>query len=761
MLAKVARPRQDGRSSFAKLVEYIINRDDDEEKLTDELDPSDRRKHDRILSAIRDNLSGAEDDLLFVRRAYSIDANALRSRIENSRWFTFTGADAGDSDEQQLDGIDGGLGDGDRHQRSLARIADDLGTAGSYLGTLADFKRDFYDRVQARRTSIAIHAEATSREDQSDGFDDIEEVALLGDVQRRKSRGGVSCQHNCLALETAPFEMLAVAEANPRVKDPMYHVIISWPASEKPTDAQAFESGVYAMEAVGMAGHQYVFAIHRDTDNVHLHMAVNRVNPDTLKAVYPDRDFYKLDRAMRELELRFGFSHDNGPYAVHVRNGIPVVDWAQSKPQTKGKMPSAAADMEQLGLQESLFSYARGTPRKAIAELLARPGLSWAQLHERMAAYGLELRRKGRGLAVYVISDDDDVTPIKASDMHEELSHSRLVKRLGEFEPRIHPPQLEDAGSSLDQDGAGGEQKAPATELLEGISPVSAYDKDRGSKRNPVDREIRRAERAEARRGLRKRYAAYKAGFVQRKLSAATVKARYGAIRDDARRQRAQVRQTVRTAAQRRAMYSIIAFETLKAKERLKASLRREREALRADPSNRVLSFRSWVEKQAALGDPAAISQMRGFAYAEKRHAADLQRQLEDRNRNGIRLAELCEPRARPDLPGHKFSVRRDGNVIYRSTRRRDEFLDIGQKLVIDGSDVPSGQTLNAMLLHAAGKNAGAVCIEGSPDFIDAVLEVAAQRRLAVELSDEAQRRRLAERTEQHDKVGKPRAPRL
>lgn len=93
--------------------------------------------------------------------------------------------------------------------------------------------------------------------------------------------------------------MLAVAEANPRVKDPMYHVIISWPASEKPTDAQAFESGVYAMEAVGMAGHQYVFAIHRDTDNVHLHMAVNRVNPDTLKAVYPDRDFYKLDRAMR------------------------------------------------------------------------------------------------------------------------------------------------------------------------------------------------------------------------------------------------------------------------------------------------------------------------------------------------------------------------------------------------------------------------------------------------------------------------------
>lgn len=555
--------------------------------------------------------------------------------------------------------------------------------------------------------------------------------------------------------------MLAVAEANPRVKDPMYHVIISWPASENPTDTQAFESGLHAMEAVGMGGHQYVFAIHRDTDNAHLHMAVNRVNPDTLKAVYPDRDFYKLDRAMRELELRFGFTHDNGPFAVHLRNGVPVVAWAQSKPQTKGKMPSAAADMEQLGLQESLFSYVRGAPRKAINELLSRPDVTWDQLHERMAAYGLELRRKGRGLAVYVIPDGEDVTPVKASDMHEELSHSRLVKRLGEFKPRNCLLHSVSPGPASEQDGTTAGQRSAAKDLLVDIAQVSTYDKDRGSMRNPVDREVRRAERAEARRALRKRYAAYKAGFVRRKLSTTTVKARYSAIRDDARRQRAQVRQTARNAAQRRAMYSIIAFETLKAKERLKASLRREREALRADPSNRVLSFRSWVEKQAALGDPAAISQMRGFAYSEKRHATELQRQLEDRSRNGIRLAELCEPQARSDLPGHKFSVRRDGNVIYRAVRAGGEFVDIGQKLVVDGNDVPADQTLNAMLLHAAGKNAGAVRIEGGPDFIDAVLETAARRRVAIELGDEAQRRRLVERTEQYERAGKPRAPRL
>ncbi len=233
-----------------------------------------------------------------------------------------------------------------------------------------------------------------------------------------------------------------------------------------------------------------------------------------------------------------------------------------------------------------------------------------------------------------------------------------------------------------DQELAADRSSEPLEALLDPVR-VSVYDKDLGSARNPVGREQRRAERADARRDLRKRYANYKASFVRRQLTSGTVKARYGSLRDNAKRQRAHVRQTVRNAAQRRAMYSIIAFETLKAKERLKASLKRERDALRADPSNRVLSFRNWVEKQAALGDQAAISQMRGFAYSEKRHAREIERQLKDRTTNGIRLAELCEPSARSDLPGHKFTVRRDGNVIYRAGRTEGEFVDIGQKLIV------------------------------------------------------------------------------
>jgi hypothetical protein len=182
-----------------------------------------------------------------------------------------------------------------------------------------------------------------------------------------------------MSLPTAGAEMAFIAKQNVRVKDPVYHVVVSWPAGESPTDAQAFECGAHALGAVGMEGHQYVFGVHRDTRNIHLHIAVNRVSPVTFKAVYPDRDFYKLDRAMRELELRFGWQHDNGPYAVFERNGEQVIDWRREL-NTKGTMPTPAADMERHAGHESFFSYARGEPREAVINALKDKHLTWPKL---------------------------------------------------------------------------------------------------------------------------------------------------------------------------------------------------------------------------------------------------------------------------------------------------------------------------------------------------------------------------------------------
>ena len=91
---------------------------------------------------------------------------------------------------------------------------------------------------------------------------------------------------NCLFVETAWREMKAVSDMNGRVKDPVYHFTVSWPEHENPTDELVFEAGRAGMKALGMGEHQYLAAVHRDTDNVHGHFMINRIHPETYKILY-------------------------------------------------------------------------------------------------------------------------------------------------------------------------------------------------------------------------------------------------------------------------------------------------------------------------------------------------------------------------------------------------------------------------------------------------------------------------------------------
>lgn len=69
---------------------------------------------------------------------------------------------------------------------------------------------------------------------------------------------------NCLSLDTASAEMCAVAHRSARVRDPVFHFVISWCDGEQPDSTQAFEAGRAALEALGMLPdeHQHVFALH-------------------------------------------------------------------------------------------------------------------------------------------------------------------------------------------------------------------------------------------------------------------------------------------------------------------------------------------------------------------------------------------------------------------------------------------------------------------------------------------------------------------
>lgn len=548
-----------------------------------------------------------------------------------------------------------------------------------------------------------------------------------GAVERREC----STETNCLDKETAWREMKAVSDMNGRVKDPVYHFTVSWPAHEKPTDAQVFEAGREGMKALGMEGHQYLAAVHRDTDNVHGHFMVNRVNPETYKAVYPDRDYFKLDKTMREMELRQGWSHDKGPYAVHERNGQKVVDWAKDEPShrqpDREKLPGKARQMEVMTGNESLTTYAQGQPKKDALEALNKGG-GWQELHEALGRHGLEIRQKGQGFAIHSKTDPEQ-TPIKASTMAQELGGGKLTKRIGPYqEPR---PEIQQEKAKREYS----DQRPKAD-----------------PKRDPKAREEKRDERAAERRELRERYKAFTEEWKTAKAPARAAmyedqKQRRQALTEKHKSQRETIRTSGLSTEQKKALYSVAAFDTAAKRAELNETIKGEREAFRQE---RPQSFREWTADRAQEGDRAAMRQVRGWAYQDKRTAKDMHRadaQAERGPHLGTTDNEQHDP-AKPRRVTDRVSWavdRKTGAVDYK-VDDRDAFRDSGRRLDYTEQGRKDKDSIEAGLLLAREKFAGkALKVTGPDDFRERVLQTAIERRLDVRFSDkELEQRREA-----------------
>ena len=95
-------------------------------------------------------------------------------------------------------------------------------------------------------------------------------------------------------------------------KDKSYHAMVSFPLCEEPTVSQLIDIEQTICERLGFGDHQRMSAgDNTDATHLRLHIAVSRVNTETLKVVDPYRDFYILDEACRDLELRHGLQRDN------------------------------------------------------------------------------------------------------------------------------------------------------------------------------------------------------------------------------------------------------------------------------------------------------------------------------------------------------------------------------------------------------------------------------------------------------------------
>jgi DNA replication protein DnaC len=227
---------------------------------------------------------------------------------------------------------------------------------------------------------------------------------------------------NITTLDTAAEQMKAVAKMNRRTQDPLYHLILSWPEFEKPTPEQVEEAVQAQIKALGFDGHQYIAAIHTDTPDIHVHVMINRVHPETFRAHHPKGDFFTLDRTCREIELKQGWTHDRGPNVVEYVGEEAFVIEAKDRHLLRGLSDGAKALQKWSG-EEPLEQFLRDN---TFLEDRLIKATSWQQVHDAFRLSGLEIKQHGEGLVVEHLATG---THAKAS---YAFSHADLTNRFHE-----------------------------------------------------------------------------------------------------------------------------------------------------------------------------------------------------------------------------------------------------------------------------------------------------------------------------------------
>ncbi|OZB51138.1 MAG: hypothetical protein B7X42_03820, partial [Thiomonas sp. 14-66-4] len=478
---------------------------------------------------------------------------------------------------------------------------------------------------------------------------------------------------------------------------------------EHPTRQQVAQAADHVMRSVGMAEHQAIWAIHQDTDNDHVHLVINRVHPDTHRIQkVPGWDWFKLDKAMREIEGVQGWRHDNGPWIAvqHERPGqkpeLDIVRMSRTERAQRGllkdpdmRVSDKAHRAEQNIGTDAFQRWVAGSPGRAIKATLANPGATWETIHQAAAQYGCVIQPKGSGMIVTTTLDDGRVLAAKASQLGRWASKAELEKKLGPY----RPPDATQTEPSLTYqrvlDGGKGQLHGP------------------GVRGDRADRTDRRLERQAARKDLAERFKQEQAALrARRPALRKALTERHRAERQMLTAELRQMRATAIAEHKRDGMLPQVAISyqawmAAGRREALQKQQAAERRALTAKiPRSEV--WRTWLDKQAEQGDEAAKAALRGIRYREQRKSKKYPQQdgIEGEDLDPLRKLTVAALDAQID-PKRQL-------VIYRGQDGQEKFTDTGPRIVMHDK---AADSLEAALRIASQKYGGQVDITGSSEF--------------------------------------------
>jgi len=213
--------------------------------------------------------------------------------------------------------------------------------------------------------------------------------------------------------------MELLQDGNRRAKgNKSYHLVISFhPQDRRLAPAELEDVVRRTVWAAGLEEHQYIAVRHSEQEHEHVHVAVNKIHPETLKIYHPYKAIHSYQALANILEEELDLHR---------------VDRTRAQTQSH-----RARDFEAHQGIEGFARWARRTIGGA-AELDRIE--SWEHLHQELKRFGVRLVPRGNGLAIV------DATRLnlacKASSLGRRWSKQRLCERYGEFVPGSSSAQI-------------------------------------------------------------------------------------------------------------------------------------------------------------------------------------------------------------------------------------------------------------------------------------------------------------------------------
>lgn len=357
----------------------------------------------------------------------------------------------------------------------------------------------------------------------------------------------------------AVLEAETIQALNTRTtKEKTYHLLVSFrPEDEAKLTPEAFKAIEERFAAaLGFSEHQRHCGVHKNTNNIHLHIAYNRIHPERLTRHDPYYDYKTLSNTCRQLEQEYGLVVDNGFERAN-----------------ENSLSHKAATLEARTGQESFEGYAK-RHKSGIMQALEQ-AKDWQGFHEGLKACGLGVKPHGNGLVLHDLYSKDLHHAVKASAVDRTLSAKRLQERFGEYRPY----------RSLRQ-----------------IQEHSRY------KAVPLHRSPERGEL----------YAQYQAGIETRKTRLQAIKERedtaLAAIRQQWDAKRREIEQMSIAKRNRRNLLALARKHEAETLAKAKLEFQPEREAVR-----REVPYTSWsgfLRHEAEQGNETALAVLRSLKEA-------------------------------------------------------------------------------------------------------------------------------------------------